>query len=142
MTPSAREQAVLTGAVIVVLTKNLCRTARARASVIRLVQRIAGINKKQPKKLAILADHAYNAIKNKYVDEKIELDIGILISSLAYSKELYLRQLYGNEIMNLVDRASDKVTLPGLTIKQGVDTYRIADELIASIEKTVFENKD
>jgi hypothetical protein len=137
----ARIQASITGAFILVLLFQLTRSDYNRASVIRLNQRIRKILREQSKVDRVLADEAYETIKLKYLEDKIELDIGILIETLAFNKEDYMKQLFGNDIITYVERAAAKITLPDLTPKQRKDSYMIADELKDSLEKIVFEHK-
>jgi hypothetical protein len=135
-------QATMTGAYILMLLGHLSKEDYNKASVVRLTQRLRKILKHRPISDARLADEAYDVIKKKYKDEPIELVVGILIETLAFNKEEYMKQLFGNDIITFVERASAKITIPGLNEKQRKDSYRVADELKDSLEKTVFDNKD
>lgn len=136
---SSEIQAIITASFIVVLLEHLSKHDRHRESVIRLRNRLITILKKKPRECAVLADNAYDYVKNKYKDENIELDIGIVIEGLAVNKEAYMQEHFGVDIVTMVSRASYKITLPNLTKKQGKDSWSITDEFKKSIEKHTFE---
>lgn len=136
---SSEIQATITASFIVSLLSFLDTHDRHRASVIRLNDRLISILKKKPRGLAILANDAYDYVKEQHKDEQIGLDIGIVIEGLAMNKEAYMQEHFGMDIMTLVSRASYKITLPNLTTKQGKDSWSITDEFKKSIEKHTFE---
>lgn len=132
-------QAGITGAYIVMLLSHLSIEDRHKGSVIKMRDRIMSKLLTLPKTVAKLADKAYESTKERYKDEEIELDIGILIETLAFNKEEYMKEFYGGDIISLVERASIKIQLDGLTSKQMRDSYGIADQMKKDFEKVVFE---
>ena len=140
LTKTSELQATITGALILVLLKQLDTEDSHKGSVIKLIQRLAGVLKKTDKKHSVLADKAFNIVREKYQDAKLELDIGILIEGLAFNKMTYMQELFGIDIVNLVERAAYKITIPNLTQQQGKDSWMIADELKEALEKVTFEH--
>ena len=133
-------QATLTGSFIFVLLKNhLDKHDYHRESVVRLTTRLMSKLKKQPKEYAKLADDAYSYVRDKHKDDKLELDVAIIIENLTLNKSAYMQELFGMDIVNLVNRAAYKITVPNLTKEQGRASWDISDELTKSIEKHTFE---
>ena len=132
-------QSAISGAYIVMLLQHLDKHDGTRASVIHLRDRIMGKLVYLPNLVSKLADEAYDLTKQRYIDKKIGMDIGILIETIAFNKEEYMKKFYGNDFITLVSRASVKLQLDGLTPKQMKDTYRVADEMKTDMEKTVYE---
>jgi hypothetical protein len=132
-------QAIISGAFILVLLKQDTDN-KNKASVIRLKEAIVSKIRKASKVYAELADKAFNEVVEARRDEKLELDVGIMIEAIALNKENAMREFYGNNIIDLVCRAAYKITVSGLTRQQGKDSYMIADELKAALEKVVFEH--
>jgi len=136
---SSHLQAYITGAYIIMLLGHLSKEDIRKGSVIRLRNSLIYKLIKTPKVVAALVDRAYNLTREKFKDEKVELDTGILIESLAFNKEDYMKEIFGVNIIDLVSRASIKIQLDTLTAKQSKDTYLIADIMKKDIEKTVFD---
>ena len=133
-------QATLTGSFIFVLLKNhLDKHDYHRESVVRLTTRLMSKLKQQPKDYAKLADDAYSYVRDKHKDDKLELDVGIIIMNLGFNKPAYMQEMFGMDILTLLERATNKITLPNLTRQQGRDSYDISDELTKSIEKHTYE---
>jgi len=140
MNPTRTEyvQSVISGSFIMALLSALNKHDYNRGSIIRLRNRLSKVLAKGNKDLISVATEAYDAVKVTYVDEPIELDIGITIEAISENKKEYMKKVFGNDIDVLVSRASAKITLSGLTPKQGRDSYKISDELTKSIEKHTF----
>jgi len=138
---SSRElQSAISGAYIVMLLDNSSEQDKHKGSVIRLRDKIMGkISNGRYNVVASLANKAYELTKQRYSNEKVEMDIGVLVETIAFNKEKYMKDFYGNDFLSLVSRASVKLQSDGLTIKQSKDTYRVADEMKSDIEKTVYE---
>ena len=132
-------QAYITGAYIIMLLNHLSKEDSRKGSVIRLRNSLIYKLIKTPEVVSALVDRAYNLTREKFKDEKVELDIGILIESLAFNKEDYMKEIFGANIIDLVSRASIKIQLDTLTAKQSKDTYLVADIMKKDIEKTVFD---
>ena len=132
-------QAGITGAYIVMLLYHLSNEDKHKGSVIKLRDKLTQGLIKLPRMVAKLADKAYEKTKVRYSNETVELDIGILIETLAFNKEKYMKEFYGNDIISLVERASVKLQLDGLTQKQIRDSYDVADQIKKDFEKVVFE---
>ena len=132
-------QAMITASFILVLLSHLNKHDGHRGSVIRLKERLIATLKKKPLGLAKLATEAYDYVKDEHKDKKLELDIGIVIMNLSFNKPIYLQEHFGMDILMLVERAVNKITLPNLTEKQGRDSYDISDILTRSIELHTFK---
>ena len=132
-------QAYITGAYIIMLLNHLSKEDSRKGSVIRLRNSLIYKLIKTPEVVSALVDRAYNLTREKFKDEKVELDIGILIESLAFNKEDYMKEIFGANIIDLVSRASIKIQLDTLTAKQSKDTYLVADIMKRDIEKTIFD---
>jgi len=139
MTRTEEVQAIISGSFIVALLSALTKEDYNRGSVIRLRNRLSKVLAKGNTDLSRVSVEAYDAVKVKYVDEPIELDIGITIEAISENKKEYMKKVFGNDIDVLVSRASAKITLSGLTPKQGRDSYTISDELTKSIEKHTYD---
>jgi len=139
ITETVRCQAIISGSFIMALLSALSKFDYNRGSVIRLRNRLSKVLTKGNKDLISVATEAYNAVKVTYVDEPIELDLGITIENISENKKEYMKKVFGNDIDVLVSRASAKITLPGLTPKQGRDSYTISDKLTKSIEKHTYD---
>lgn len=136
---SSEIQATITASFIVALMGHLGKHDRHKESVIRLNDRLITTLKKKPRALAKLANDAYDYVKEQHKDEEIGLDIGIVIMNLAFNKPAYMQEHFGLDILTLVERATNKITLPNITKKQGRDSYDVSDEMTKSIEKHTFE---
>ncbi len=137
-TKSGYTQAVLAGAFIRAFLTHLDKHDYNRLGVIRLRQHLSGILKKAPNELAGVAVEAYEELASKYKDEQIQLDLGILIEAIAFNKQETMEDLFGSQVITLIERASAKITLDGLTTKQRKDSYRVADEVKEAIERHTF----
>ena len=135
------KQACLTGSFIVVLTTHLNKHDLNRASTIRMNQRLRKVLRQQDKRLMSLADGAYAVVRDRHVKANLQLDVGILIETLAFNKIDAMKLLFGNDVITLIERCSAKVTLSSLTETQRRNSYKISDELIKSVEDTVFKDK-
>ena len=138
-TKSGYTQAVLAGAFIRAFLTHLDKHDYNRAGVINLRQRLSGILMKAPNELAGVAVEAYEELASKYKDEQIQLDLGILIEAIAFNKQESMEDLFGSQVITLIERASAKITLDGLTTKQRKDSYRVADEVKEAIERHTFK---
>lgn len=132
-------QATITASFIVALMGHLGKHDRHKESVIRLNERLMATLKKKPSQLKGLSNKAYDYVKDKHKDEDIGLDIGIVIMNLAFNKPAYMQEHFGLDILTLVERATNKITLPNITKQQGRDSYDVSDEMTKSIEKHTFE---
>ncbi len=137
-TKSGYTQAVLAGAFIRAFLTHLDKHDYNRAGVINLRQHLSGILMKAPNELANIAVEAYEELASKYKDSQIELDLGILIEAIAFNKQKSMEDLFGSQVITLIERASAKITLDGLTTKQRKDSYRVADEVKEAIERHTF----
>lgn len=136
---SSEIQAMITASFILVLLSHLNKHDKHRESVIRLKERLIATLKKKPLGLAELANNAFDYVKDKNKDKKLELDIGIVIMNLTFNKPNYMQEHFGMDILTLTERAVNKITLPNLTEIQGRDSYHISDSLTKSIELHTFK---
>jgi hypothetical protein len=136
---NAQVQSGCIGAMILVLLGQLDKEDMPKESVIRLRTRLIGSLRKLPREVAMIADKAFEAIRDRHKERTLELDIGIIIESLTFSKQAYMQEIFGMDIIALVERCAYKITVSGLTKQQGRDSYDIADELKESIEKETYE---
>jgi hypothetical protein len=133
-------QAVVSGALIIIFIMQ-DEDNRSKGSVIRLKSALLNKLKSVDRSFSKLADDAFKQVLDKYVNDCLQLDVGILIEAIALNKQDAMREFYGNNIIDLVCRAAYKITVSGLTQKQGKDSYMIADELKEALEKVIFEYK-
>lgn len=140
LTDASELQATITGSLILKLLNHLDKEDRHKGTAIKLTQRLSGVLEKLPNKRGKLADDAYKIVEEKYKDTKLELDIGILIEGLAFNKMAYMQELFGMDIISLVEKAAYKITLPNLTQQQGKDSWMITDELKKALELVTFEH--
>jgi hypothetical protein len=133
-------QAVVSGALIIIFIMQ-DEDNRSKGSVIRLKSAILNKLKSVDRSFSKLADDAFKQVLDKYVNDCLQLDVGILIEAIALNKSQAMKEFFGNNIIDLVCRASYKITVSGLTKKQGKDSYMIADELKEALEKVIFEYK-
>ena len=131
-------QATITASFIVALMSHLDKHNSHRGSVVRLRERLIATLKKKPSVLAKIATDAFDYVKNQNKDKKLELDVGIVIMNLAFNKPAYMQEHFGMDILTLVERAVNKITLPDITEKQGRDSYNVSDDLTKSIELHTF----
>jgi hypothetical protein len=133
-------QAVVSGALIIIFIVQ-DEDNRNKGSVIRLKSAILNKLKAVDRSFSKLADEAFKQVLDKYVNDKLQLDVGILIEAIALNKQEAMKEFFGNNIIDLVCRAAYKITVSGLTKQQGKDSYMIADELKEALEKVIFEYK-
>lgn len=142
MTPSERIQATLCGSYILVLLMQH-KELQSKGSVARLRQKLQSILRKQGKDLAKLADEAYNYVKEELKDRRIAIDTSVVSESLLFDFENQMKKLFGNNIVELVDRANQKLFVEdtGEFEKSDVvsDSYMVADMLKESIRKYTFD---
>jgi hypothetical protein len=133
-------QAVVSGALIIIFIVQ-DEDNRSKGSVIRLKSAILNKLKSVDRSFSKLADEAFKQVLDKYVNDCLQLDIGILIEAISINKQEAMKEFFGNNIIDLVCRAAYKITVSGLTKQQGKDSYMIADELKEALEKVIFEYK-
>ena len=133
-------QAVVSGALIIIFIVQ-DEDNRSKGSVVRLKSALLNKLKSVDRSFSKLADAAFKQVLDKYVNDCLQLDVGILIEAIALNKQDAMREFFGNNIIDLVCRAAYKITVSGLTKQQGKDSYMIADELKEALEKVVFEYK-
>jgi len=136
---NAQIQAGCIGAMILVLLNHLDKKDITKESVIRLRTVLSGTLRKLSREVAVIADNAFDTVRDRHKERKLELDIGIVIESLAFSKQAYMQEIFGMNIISLVERCAYKITVSGLTKQQGRDSYDISDELKESIEKETYK---
>lgn len=139
MTKTEELQAVCTGSFILSLYPFLSKDDFIKGSVVRLRQSLSGKLRHASKDIAKVADEAYERVKEYHRDRKTPIDIGVIFESLTFGNEEAMKKYYGGNILNLAERACSKIVVHGTTPEIQKATYSIADEMKASIQKSVYD---
>jgi hypothetical protein len=131
-------EAIIAGAIITTILKNLSEPSSKKQSVILLVQAIRAKIKHEDKTIyGAAADNAFDTAKEMSKKENLLLDIGIIIETIIFGLTEEMKKYYGNNIITLAERASSKITIDRLEPEMKRKSYEIADLLIDSIKKEV-----
>ena len=142
MTETQKNQGIIIGSSITFSMFLMSRKARVNATTIRLRDKILSVTTTQGNDyIKRSADLAWQMTIDDHSEEKLSFSVAVLIESLTYSYLDIMQELYGKDILNLVDRFVAKQSVGNIS-DYAKESYTIADSLRDNCRKALFDLKD
>lgn len=136
MTETFRLRAIMVGSYILYLIGHLDQIDKTKGSVINLRQLLFSKVSKEDRSLSKLADIAWNEVASEMPKNNV-YSIGVAIESLYFAFEKELKGYFGENISDIITRATIKLPNDDRGTKP---SYKLVDALKSSVHKVVYNH--
>lgn len=135
------KQAIICGSFIAYLLSLHDKAEQSKGSIIKLRQYILKQTRNVRNiKMVEASNIAWDSVVAKHKDEHLAIVPALVIESLAFSFEEQLKEFFGNDILNLVVRYSEKFQISNIN-DFAKDSYIVADSLKDATRKVVYDEE-